>query len=67
MPAAFAVSRSGFLPAFLRGRRAARKARTMRSSVAWSGTLNFLRMCAALRVTARYQDSSSARGMLLTF
>lgn len=43
--------------AFFRGRRAARKARTMRSSVAWSGTPKRFRICAALRVIARYQES----------
>jgi hypothetical protein len=52
-----AVDSSGFLPAFLRGRNAARNARTMRSSVARSGTPKRLRICAAPRVIARYQDS----------
>jgi hypothetical protein len=52
-----AAATSGFLHAFLRGRRAARNARTMRSSVAWSGTPNRFRICVALRVIARRQDS----------
>src|ERR1044072_6658927 len=51
------VACAGFHGAFLRGRSAPRKTRTMRSSVAWSGTPCLRRICAAARVMIRYQDS----------
>ena len=41
-----ATPRSGCLPAFLRGRKAARNTRPMRPSVAWSGTPNRWRIFA---------------------
>ena len=59
--AARTVSRSGFLPAFNRGRSTARNTRTMRRSVSASNAPpHCFRICAAHRVANRYHASRSS-------